>query len=69
MKTDSQIAAMGVVKAVGEAIQEMGEVPSGHLYAHLMGHMSYSTYCAIINLLEAMGKITRNGHLLRWAQN
>lgn len=51
---------------VGEAIKELGEVPSGLLYARLMVYMDINTYNTIIGLLEKAGKITNKGHLLTW---
>jgi hypothetical protein len=38
--TKEEQAALATVVAVGEAIKALGKVPSGHLYARLMGHMS-----------------------------
>ena len=53
--------------AIGEAIRDLGSVPSGHLYAHLAGHMSLSTYQAILGDLEDRGRIKQDrSHLIRW---
>lgn len=41
-----------------------GSLPSGHLYAALMGHISIETYDALINKLIEMNYITRSNHLL-----
>lgn len=54
------------VNVVGEAIKELGEVPSGHLYASVMGYTDIHTYNTIIGLLVKAGKITNKGHLLKW---
>jgi len=43
-------AAMQIVLAVSETIRDLGRVPSGHLYAQLMGRMSLETYNLIIDI-------------------
>lgn len=52
--------------ALSEAIRELGEVPSGHLYAHLLGRMSLSAYMSMIDALAGATLITRRNHLLVW---
>lgn len=64
--TNQEKAALQVVLAVGSAIKELGSVPSGHLYARLMGQMSLETYTKIINILVKTGAVTNEGHLLTW---
>lgn len=59
-------AAVATVAAVAEAIQELKEVPSGHLYAQLMGVMDLRTYNAVISALKKAGLITESNHLLTW---
>lgn len=54
------------IEVVAEAIQALGEVPSGHLYARLMQHMTLSQYESIISVLINQGRIARNNHLLIW---
>jgi len=44
-------AALNAAVAVAEAIRELREVPSGHLYARLMQVMDYTSYQRIIDLL------------------
>lgn len=68
MTNDEKLkSARAVVDAVGEAIRGLGEVPSGHLYARLMGHMDLATYEKIVELLVAAGKVERKAsHLLAW---
>jgi hypothetical protein len=43
---------LAIAKIVQDAIKELGEVPSGHLYANLSGHMNLKTYQSIIALLK-----------------
>lgn len=53
--------------SVGECIRELGEVPSGHLYARLMGKLSLESYEAIIRQLVKADLVKRsNAHLLTW---
>lgn len=64
--TNQEKAALQVVLAVGEAIKDLGSVPSGHLYARLMGHMSLETYNKVIALLVKTGAVKEESHLLTW---
>jgi hypothetical protein len=60
-------AALGIVTAVAEAIRELGEVPSGHLYANLMNKLTLDQYEQVIGVLKSTGLITEsNAHLLTW---
>ena len=53
---------------VGDAIRELGSVPSGHLYARLMGHLSLEEFNEIISTLVRAGLVRRDAnHLLVWA--
>ena len=59
--------AMEIVAAVGEAIRDLKEVPSGHLYARLMGSMSLEEYQFVIDILIRAELVERDpSHLLRW---
>lgn len=59
-------AAIEAVKAVASVIKDMGQVPSGHLYANLMQYMSLDVYQAIIALLVESKLITVKNHLITW---
>lgn len=66
--TEQQISAIRrTACAILEAITAAGDygIPSGHLYANLMGIMSIDTYNYFINYLVRAGKITDKGHLLK----
>jgi hypothetical protein len=53
--------------AVAEAIRELGEVPSGHLYARVMPYVSASAYDRILGILIEAKLVRRSGsHLLTW---
>lgn len=74
MATEAQKDAVwGVIAAIYLAIEEFGPsgVPSGHLYAAVMGKMGLETYNDIISALVETKKITNSGHLLiatKWTQ-
>lgn len=59
-------AALRIAAAVGEAIRDLGSVPSGHLYARLMGQMSLETYEIVIGALVKAGLVTKKNNLLTW---
>ena len=59
-------AAVEIVAAVAEAIRELKEVPNGHLYAHLMGRMTFSQYETVIGILKNAKLIEESGHVLKW---
>jgi len=64
-KTEVQ-AAIKLVQAVAEAIRELKSVPSGHLYAQLMGYMSLDEYNKIIRILKNAKLVTEENYLLTW---
>lgn len=60
-----RIMAMAV--ALTEVIKVLKEVPSGHLYAGVMSHMSLSEFEGIVFSLVKAKLITySNGHLITW---
>ena len=67
MTKQQAAAALSVILAVGDAIRELKEVPSGHLYAQLMAKMSLDQYNAIIDILIEAKMVKRSrSHLLTW---
>jgi hypothetical protein len=66
--TDVQVeAALGIILAVANAIQELGEVPSGELYARLMAHdIKLDVYEHILRTLKGAGLVRESNHLLTW---
>ena len=52
--------------AVAEAIREAGEIPSGTLYAMLIGKMNFQAYEKMLAILKNAGLISVNAHLIRW---
>ena len=59
-------AAVSVIMAISEAIRELGRVPSGHLYAQVMGHMSLETYQGVIDALKRAGLVEEKNSELIW---
>jgi len=65
--TSDAIAVVRIAHAVAEAIRELGQVPSGHLYARLMGVMELHQFEQVIDLLIDARLVERDrSHLLRW---
>jgi len=57
---------VGTLAAIGDLIREIGEVPSGHLYARLCGTMNLETYTRLIEILKAAQLVSESAHLLTW---
>lgn len=55
-----------LIEAINDMIKETGQkgIPSGHLYAMLMGKITIEVYQAVIAYLVKAGKITNRNHLL-----
>ena len=66
MSKQQQEAVVQIVKAVSESIRELGSVPSGHLYAQLMGILNLDQYNQIIGILKRSGLVSESNHLLEW---
>lgn len=59
-------AALAITVAVAEAIRELGSIPSGHLYAQLMGRIDLAGYTRIIDTLKNAGLVAEERNLLTW---
>lgn len=59
-------AALLAVEAVASAIQALGTVPSGELYARVMSLLTLQQYEGIIRTLKAAKLVDEKNHLLRW---
>lgn len=67
MSTHEHVAAsLNVIRVVADAIRDLGEVPSGHLYARLMEFMTLEQYSMIVGTLKRVGLIEEKHNLLRW---
>ena len=65
-EVEEVLAAIKIVQALAEAIRDVGSIPSGQLYAHVMQHISIQVYEGSIRTLEGAGLITKKGNLLMW---
>jgi len=67
MTTTTQIqGTIKVVAAIAETIRELGSIPSGHLYAQLVGRMTLEQYNGVIDTLKNAGLVREEAHLLIW---
>jgi len=59
---------LAIVQVVGDTIKEFGPngVPLGHLYAHLIGIVSYSTFTAMIDAMVAAKVVKVSNHVVTW---
>lgn len=65
----NQLAAfLTFVRLIGQAVSEAGKqgIPSGHLYAVLMGKITREAYQSIIDLMKRQNLINETGNLLTW---
>jgi hypothetical protein len=58
--------AIALLQIVAEAIMDAGEIPSGHLYAAVMSHMTIEGYERCIGMLVAGKVVVKRGDLLVW---
>jgi hypothetical protein len=60
-------ATKQVLDVLAATIKELGEVPSGHLYAQLMEHLNLDLYLFLIGILKKAALVEETGdHLLYW---
>lgn len=59
-------AYLQICRVIGDAIRELGEVPSGELYAQVMQHVDLNTYEHVIATLIRSDVVTKTSHLLKW---
>lgn len=67
MATKEQVQIVfEVMSAMAGVIRAKGEIPSGELYAAVMGKMDIHTYEAILSRIKGSGLVEEKNHLLRW---
>lgn len=59
-------AGINTVVAVSEAIRELKQVPSGHLYAQVMGFLDEAAYQKVISILKNAGLVAEQNFMLTW---
>jgi hypothetical protein len=60
------VAVVELLAAVAEVIRTAGEIPSGHLYAAMMGKVDIHTYNAMLRMIKGSGLVVEKNHLLVW---
>jgi hypothetical protein len=63
---EEAVAYVQIIAALAEAIRGLGSVPSGHLYAYVMGGMSFPQYSRAIEVLKGADLVKEDGHVLTW---
>lgn len=70
MTPEQKTKVQALILAIADTIKELSPIPSGHLYAALLGtQMTLDTYQQIISALEQAGKIKVTNHLITWIDN
>lgn len=59
--------ALQITTAVLETIREAKRVPSGTIYAAVMGKMDFEAYTKMIDLIVRTGLVKQISHELVWA--
>lgn len=59
-------AAIEVVRALSDCIQDLGRVPSGELYARVMAYLNINAYNAAIDSLKIAKLVEEKNHELIW---
>jgi hypothetical protein len=59
-------SALKMILAVSETIREAGRIPSGTLYAVLMGKVDMAGYTKMIDILKRAGLVEEKFHELIW---
>lgn len=57
---------LDAVQAICEAVREVGQIPSGHLYAMVCGNLSLEQYQRVLEVAKRAGLIKETNNLLRW---
>lgn len=74
--TERRLAAVELIVAIGDCLRDVcaargGSVPAGEFYARLtalpgLGGMGAAEFNQLVATFEAIGVVTRVGHLLTW---
>lgn len=58
--------AAQIVLTLAETVRALGTVPSGELYAQVMGYLTLEQYEYAVRALVASGLVARTNHQLTW---
>lgn len=64
--TSSPNSAVVICAAMGKVIRDLSPVPSGVLYAQVMGYMKLEQYQQVITLLKRAELVAESNHVLTW---
>ncbi|MCI0665882.1 MAG: hypothetical protein L0220_32910 [Acidobacteria bacterium] len=53
-------------KAIAFTVRELKSVPSGHVYAGLMGEIDLTIYTYLVDSLVKAGLVRKSGNVLHW---
>ena len=67
MTTEQAQKLIEFMVSIASAIRESGGIPNGHLYAQVMGKMSFDQYQDMIETMKKMSLIKEENHLLTYA--
>ena len=60
-------AYVEIIAAVLDTVRKLGSTPHGHMYAHLMGHLSLDQLNAILRIGADAGLLRVDGsHMIHW---
>lgn len=58
---------LDLVHALADTIRDLGQVPSGHLYAAIVDSYDFNAYGVAINILTRSGLVKQlSNHMLVW---
>lgn len=57
---------IALLQIIAEAVWEAGSIPSGHLYAAMVGKVTLSAFESLVAQLCRTGLIRQNGYVLTW---
>ena len=67
MKREQAEKLVNFMIEIAKAIRDTAGIPNGHLYAQVMGKMSFDQYQDMIETMKRMGLIKEENHLLTYA--
>lgn len=65
--SDHLASTLRIAKYLADAIRDLGEVPSGTLYGHVMQHMTLDGYHYLLRTLVGAGLVRVDAsHVIHW---
>ncbi len=64
--TAQQKAGFLLLAAVADTIRQLGSVPSGHLYAQIMGKVDIHGFQKLVAILKGSGLVSESNDILTW---